>query len=319
MSAPSGKNRNEPTVIFNPIAGHGQSERRWPELQRRLSNILGAFQLITTKSPGDATIQARQAVDDGCKHIISVGGDGTHNEIVNGIFTASRNSGSAVVFSPLPAGTGNDLCRTLGMTSSDPEEAAFRAIERKQTRRIDLLSVRCQGKQNEIITRYALLFAAYGAVPAITARVNASRLLKRVSGRFSYLVATLLTALTYPHINVDISIDTGNRQQMRTFTGLCLNTVYAGGGMRLAPNAKIDDGQFNLIVLGDMSRWDIIFQKPDWLFAGHHLLHPKITEHLGRQLLVTGAGDIPVDIDGESVGTLPLAINTVPNALLISA
>jgi YegS/Rv2252/BmrU family lipid kinase len=301
-------------VIVNPMARKGRSGRNWPQLKARLVERLGELDTAMTTAPGDATRLARQAVLDGYDTLVAVGGDGTINEVVNGAVGNGVMARPDLVICPLPAGTANEMITALGHAD---EAAAIEAIAQGQTRRMDLFEARCAGLNGGTVTRYGYVSCSFGAAAEISHRTSASRYLKRLGGRFSYYYVTLLVTLTYPFIDADISVDGAAPQRRKVYTGLGCNLETGGGGMKLAPGARFDDGQLDMVLFKDIGRADIILQKPSWLFEGRHVQHPKVEVMRGGSFDVQGPTSALVDVDGETIGRLPLSIRTLPGALAV--
>jgi len=303
-------------AIVNPMARKGKSGRDWPRLQQLLKAKLGSIDSALTTGPGDGTQLARQAVIDGYDTLVAVGGDGTVNEVVNGALSNGVLARPDLVICPIPAGTANEMVTALGHKS---EQAAIDAIANGKTRHMDLFVARCAGLSAGEATRYGYVSASFGAAAEISHRTSASRFLKKLGGRFSYYYVTLLVTLTYPHIAADIAIDGAPATRRKIYTGLACNLENGGGGMKLAPGARFDDGQLDLVLFKDIGRAEIIFQKPSWLFEGKHVEHPKVEVISGSSFRINGPASALVDVDGETVGRLPLDLKVLPGALAVRA
>ena len=303
-------------IIVNPMARKGGSRRDWPRLEHKLRQRLGSCDFTLTKGPGDATQLARQAVIDGYDTLVAVGGDGTVNEVVNGAVVNGALARPDVAICPVPAGTANEMVNALGHRG---EDAAIDAIVKGTTRHMDLFDARCAGLQSGQVQRYGYVSASFGAAAEISHRTSASRYLKKLGGRFSYYYVTLLVTLTYPYIEADIAIDSAAAKRWKVYTGLACNLETGGGGMKLAPGARFDDGKLDLVLFRDIGRADIILQKPSWLFEGRHIEHPKVAMLSGSQFHIAGPASALVDVDGETVGRLPLDLKVLPGALTVRA
>jgi YegS/Rv2252/BmrU family lipid kinase len=303
-------------VIVNPMARKGGSGRDWPRLERLLQQRLGSFDPVLTAGPGEATQLARQAVIEGYDTLVAVGGDGTINEVVNGALSDGEMARPDLAVCPLPAGTANEMVAALGHKD---EQAAIEAIASGAIRRMDLFSARCAGLNGGQAARYGYVAASFGAAAEISHRTSASRLLKKLGGRFSYYYVTLLVTLTYSHIDADIAVDGAPAKRFKAYTGLACNLQNGGGGMKLAPGARFDDGRLDLVLFKDIGRAEIIFQKPSWLFEGRHVEHPKVEVIGGSTFRIDGPSSALVDVDGETIGRLPLDLQVLPGALAVRA
>ena len=304
-------------VVVNPAAGRGRAGRHWPEIEPAIRRFLPNAAVAFTTGPGDATRLARGGLARGARHIVAVGGDGTVNEALNGLVEADEVHPEAVL-SPVPAGTANELCRALGLL--ERPDAAYRALGREGRRRtIDMVKVECVGLDGRAVCRFGYLTAVFGAAAEISYRTSKSRYLKKLGGRFSYFAETLIVTLTYKHRPVRIAIDGGPRQSFTLYAGLCCNAENGGGGMKLAPGARLDDGVLDLVLFHDIARRDVLLQKPSWLFEGHHIEHPKVSVHQGKRFYAESDAETLLDLDGETIGRLPATITVLPKALPVMA
>lgn len=304
-------------VIVNPMARKGKAGKRWPEIEASLKRYVPAFDVAFTPAPGAATAMAREALAQGYDVFVPVGGDGTANEVLNGIVAQDRmiNPGSALC--AIPAGTANELCRSVGLLA-DPE-APYRAVSQGRLHRLDMVRAQCQaltGDGSEIV-RYGYQATSFGLAAQISYKTSASKYIKKLGGQFSYYYVTLIETIASQYQSFRIGIDDAAPIETSALTGLICNLEYGGGGMRLAPGASGVDGILDLIMFNDIARREILLQKPSWLFEGRHIDHPKVSRHSGRRFHVTSTKDALVDADGEAIGRLPLTVQILPGALQV--
>ncbi|MCW5751925.1 MAG: diacylglycerol kinase family lipid kinase [Alphaproteobacteria bacterium] len=308
----------KPLVIANPLSRRGRTGARWPEIEARLRSSLDTFDLAFTREAGHAIALAREAVRGGCRHLIAVGGDGTMNEVANGMAQGGGGLPPAdVVLSPIPSGTGSDTARMLGLLENPARP--YTALVAGASRRIDLIRVRCAGLDARPVERLALVCASFGAAAEISHRTSASPVLKALGGRFSYYAHTLAVTLTYGRHPVAMAHDAEPAERCDVYTGLICNQERAGGGMRLAPGADPRDGELDLVLFGAIRRRDILLRGPRWLYEGRHVEHPQVSLRRIRRLAVDGPAEMLVDLDGETVGRLPLEAEALPTALTLGA
>jgi len=304
-------------VIANPMARKGGCARAWPQIEAQLRRHLKQFDVNFTERPGHGIALARAGVAAGYDTFVAVGGDGTVNEVVNGMVENGAMARPDIALCPIPAGTANELCLALGLLIAD--DAPYRNIVEGRPRRIDLIDVRCAGVAGGEAQRYGYAIACFGAAAEISYRTSASRFLKKLGGRFSYYYETLLVTLTYPYWQASLAVDGQPARRLSVYTGLACNTPNGGGGMKLAPGASFEDGMLDLVLFKDITRRDIILQKPSWLYEGRHVGHPQVEVVRGRRFEVTGPAMALVDLDGETVGRLPMAATVIPGALTVKA
>lgn len=215
----------------------------------------------------------------------------------------------------IPAGTANELCRGIGLLG-DPE-APYRAIGQGTPRSIDMVRIECQGLQGGNVLRYGYQATSFGTAATISYKTSASKYIKKLGGQFSYYYVTLIETLRAKYLQFSIAIDDAPPIETRALTGLICNLEYGGGGMRLAPGARNDDGALDLIMFNEIPRTQVLLQKPSWLFEGRHVEHKDVSRHGGKIFRVTSPADVLVDADGEAIGRLPLAVRILPGALTV--
>jgi YegS/Rv2252/BmrU family lipid kinase len=304
-------------VIVNPAAAKGGAAGRWPVIRRELSARLGAFEPRFTKAPGHATELARGALAEGARRIVAVGGDGTVNETLNGLLdSAGRLTAPDAVLCPIPAGTANELCRALGHLEQPLR--AYEAAASASARAIDLLRVRCQGLDGRPVERFGYLIVSLGGAATISHRTSQSRWLKKLGG-ISYLLMTPPVTLGYRSRDVAITIDGVSQGTRPIFTAMVANTENGGGGMRLMPGAKFDDGVLDLIELGAIAPLAMLTTVLPKVYSGAHVHHPKARVSRGTSFKFESAVETLVDLDGETIGRLPLEVSVLPSAFRVGA
>ncbi|SKA06639.1 Diacylglycerol kinase family enzyme [Enhydrobacter aerosaccus] len=305
------------TVIVNPAANKGGAGRRWPAICARLAARLGDFEPCFTTAPGHATDLARQALLSGSRRFVAVGGDGTVNEVLNGLLDRSgRLIEPDAVICPIPAGTANELNRALGHLPD--ADRAYDAAAGTGSKAIDLLRIRCSGLDGRPIERFGYLMVSLGAAAAISHRTSQSRWIKKL-GPAAYLLMTPVVTLGYRNHSVLVAIDGVPQGPRRLFTAIVANTENGGGGMKLMPGALFDDGVLDLVEMGDISRAGMLTAIMPKLHRGTHIHHSKVRVTRGRSFRFEADVDILVDVDGETVGRLPLEVTVLPLAFSVGA
>jgi diacylglycerol kinase (ATP) len=302
-------------VIVNPAARKGGALARWPAIQAELSKRLGPLEPMFTEAPGHATELAREALAQGVRRFVAVGGDGTVNETLNGLLDPSgRLVEPDAVLCPVPAGTANELCRALGHLAVPGR--AFDAAASPRTQAIDLMRVRCTGLDGQPVDRFGYLIVALGLAATISHRTSQSRWLKKL-GEIAYLLMTPPVTLTYRQRDVSIEVDGVQSGTRRLFTAMIGNTENGGGGMKLLPGARFDDGVLDLIEMGDVSRLGVLLGIMPKLYSGAHVHHPKVRTARGTSFRFASGVETLVDLDGEMVGRLPLEVTVLPQAFRV--
>jgi YegS/Rv2252/BmrU family lipid kinase len=309
--------RTDIAVIVNPAAHKGGAARQWPRIETELARRLGAFEPRFTTAPRHATELAREALGQGARRLIAVGGDGTVNEVLNGMLDGTgRLRHAESVLCPVPAGTANELCRALGHLAQPA--LAFDSAASNATRPVDLLQVRCAGLDGRPAERFGYLIVSLGSAAAISHRTSQSRWLKKLGG-IAYLLMTPPVTLAYRERDVAVTIDGAAQGRRPIFTAMVANTENGGGGMKLAPGAKFDDGVLDLVEMGDITPLAILTQVLPGVYSGRHVLHPKVRTNRGTRFRFESEVETLVDLDGETVGRLPLEVAVMPRGFRVGA
>ncbi len=307
-----------PLIIVNPRSAGGSTRESWSGTASDLRAHFGAYNIAFTKAAGDGVNLARNAAEAGREFIIACGGDGTINEVANGII----ESGKDVELGVMPSGTGGDFRRSLGMPQS-PRDAA-RALRDGGTKRMDAGRVTFQGHSGETITRYFLNVSSFGLAASIIERVKSNKALDwlplgGVRGRANFALSTLTEVVGLDAITVKVRIDGGEEKLVHTVNFCIANARYFGGGMMIAPNAKLDDGKLDIVNIGDIRTAKVLLNAYT-LYNGSHLGLAEVKSTLTRRIEIAPAhpeADIHLETDGELPGRLPAVYEIVPAALRV--
>ena len=300
-------------LIVNPHSANGSTGRHWPAIEAKLRPLLPPFDVAFTERQGHATAIAREAAERyGC--VALVGGDGTVNEVANGLIADDRPLRSDLALGVICRGTGSDFIRTLGIPR-DLEGAAER-LAMGQIREIDVGKIRYRSPDGSEAIRYFLNEADIGMGAVVCDRVNRSS--KRLGGRFSFLRAILTTTLTYRGHLVTLSLDGAPAQQTLLGNAWFANGQYSGGGIRMAPRARPDDGLLDVVCMGDMSRLQKVVSFPK-LRSGAFVDLPQVTYHTARRIEAESAATVGISTEGEIIGTLPATFELIGERLKVIA
>lgn len=302
-------------VIVNPMAAKGRMAKRWPWYRERMAAVLGPLDVSFTLRPGDATRWTRAAALKGCERFVVLGGDGSVNEVLNGMLATGVDA-SGLVLWPMPAGTGNDSCRGLGVPL-DPAEA-IDALANRRTRLIDAMRIELQGLEGTPRTRHGLILVSFGAPATISRDASASRWMKRL-GRIAYYLATPPVVLRYAARTTRIAMDDSPVAERALFGGMIAGLPSGGGGMKLVPPALVDDGLLDMVELGRLGRLEALLQVMPRLYDGGHIGHPAVSLRQGMRSirLESDGAETLVDVDGETLGRLPATVTVLPNAIRV--
>jgi diacylglycerol kinase (ATP) len=310
-----------PLVIVNPASADGATRDAWPKIASDLRTHFGAFSVAFTEAAGHGRQLAAEAAKQDTKLIIACGGDGTISEVVNGILESNKETELGV----LPSGTGGDFRRTLRMPNN--VAAAARALRNGRTRTIDAGRVTFMNDSGERETRFFINVASFGMSTAVldkTASGEAKKWIpgfapRKLSSKLSYAAATVQTTLSSTPTEVHVQLDEQPERRLRVAEFCVANARYYGGAMKIAPDAKLDDGQFDIITIGDASAFRILANSPR-LYFGAHLRMNEVTHALAKQVVARSVKkdeEVRVELDGEVVGRLPATFQIIPLALRV--
>ncbi|MEZ4410216.1 MAG: diacylglycerol kinase family lipid kinase [Polyangiales bacterium] len=296
-------------VIVNPAAAGGSVRRRAVAIESLVRDALGPVSMRETSRAGDGVALARDALAQGATAVLSLGGDGTHHEVVSGCL-ASGVDPSRWVYGALPAGTGGDFTRMLPYGRD--LAAAARSVASGAPRWIDVGEVDFTGDSGEPASEVFLNVASCGASGEVDRAVNASA--KRW-GAVSFLAATVEVMARYRPPRVRVTVDGVDHGEHRPSVIAVCNGQWAGGGMRFAPEASLDDGALDGVVVPWSLLWRSVFDTPK-LYAGELLKIPGAASFRGREVRVEVIeGEARMDIDGESPGRATAVFRVRPRAL----
>ncbi|TIP35583.1 MAG: diacylglycerol kinase family lipid kinase, partial [Mesorhizobium sp.] len=255
----------------------------------------------------------------GCDLVIAAGGDGTASEVADGLLQAEHETGRTSALGLLPCGTGIDFARGLGLP--DEIEEALARIAGAGARKVDAGRVCYIDDHGALASRHFINIASLGLSGATDRAVNADKRKGRVSAKALFFWRTVLEFIRYRFQEVRITIDDGEPVEARMALVAVANGKFFGGGMMIAPDADLSDGQFDVVILRAAGKLGLI-RDIRLLYGGRHRNHPAITILRGRKVLVEPLGDVEkngalVDIDGESPGRIPATFEILPGALTL--
>ncbi len=295
-------------LIANPRSGRGRVGEELPEIERQLIARNLGYRIVETESPGHASALAREALEGGSRFLVAVGGDGTIQEVVNGMLEDGKPVAEDAVLGVVAAGSGSDFVRTFGLPGDSVK--SVRHLQGDRLYPIDVIRAEYRGG-DEAMTRYVANVAECGLGAAVVAR--ASRL-PRWLGRSRYFWGFWLSLAPYRPSEVVVRVD------RKEFSGMANNVVVAncqfyGGGMRISPRSYPGDGLLEAqISTGPKSEAFTLIPK---IYRGEHVPHPHIKELRGRVIEVDGERSLPVEGDGEVLGTTPARFTVLPEAIAL--
>jgi YegS/Rv2252/BmrU family lipid kinase len=300
-------------VIVNPESNQGRTRHRWKHIREAIRAFIYEFRYEFTEKPLQAIEITREAIKAGHELIIGVGGDGTMNEIANGFFEERKIINPETSLGIVPSGTGCDFTKSLRIPSGLKE--ALRVITEGPSASIDVGRVTFPGNGGELEERFFLNVADFGIGGEVVRQVNRRRMERKAS---SYVRCLISTMRQYKSRLVKVRVDDRDLAEGEYLIGAVANGRIFGKGMKFAPQAKLDDGLFDLVLVKSMRFRE--FCRHGWkIFFGKHLSHPKISLVRAKRVEAwpLEKPEVLIELDGEQLGTLPASFEILPRHLLV--
>ncbi len=299
-------------AVVNLKSANGKTEKLWPDIKKALSEAIDSFEFAFTTGQYTAPDMTKQAIKSGFSRIISVGGDGTLNEVVNGFFEQDKPVNPQAVLGVISMGTGADFIKTTGIPK--PYQDAVKVINRANTRTLDAGKIKFMSSAGKETTRYFINIADAGIGGETVDRVN--RTTKMFGGFVSFLWGTILTLVTYKNKNITITLD-GNKPYDAEINMLAIaNCQFFGGGMHIAPKAIPDDGMFDIVIIGKAGFIDFL-RNSSKIYKGTHINDPKIGYMHAKHVELISKDRVLLDVDGEQPGMLPATFDLLPKSIQV--
>jgi diacylglycerol kinase (ATP) len=286
------------SVVANPTAGRGKGAKLIPKVDALLRSLGVAHTLHICEVPEDAERLAREAASGGAEIVAALGGDGQVGAVANGII------GTGAALAVIPAGTGNDFARHLGLDRKDPLSAAA-LLAAPTIRKIDVVRITTAGSE-----RYYVNIGGAGFDSEVNEHANG---VKRLNGTAKYIYSTFVTLATFKAGDFRVTVD----GEVHAFRGMMLavgNGTSYGGGMLVCPDAKSDDGLLDICVIQELPRRQFVMAFPK-VFKGRHVDHRAVKMLRGTEIEISADRPFLVYADGEPVGSLPATFSVQPKAL----
>lgn len=297
-------------LIINPTSARGVMQKRWHEVEAILRAEGFEYQATFTERKGHATQLARTALDAGFDLIVVVGGDGTTYEVVNGMLDAhGKPINPNAALGIITSGTGADFVRSVGIPG-DIIASAKQLARATTTHPLDIGEIVYHIDNKEMHTYFANV-AGMGFDAEVIERTERGG--KHAGGTIPYLTTLLSTISSYRNKEVVVKIDDRQVEGIMNSVVIC-NGKYFGGGMMISPNSVIDDGKFQVIILGNFGTIEVMLNTPR-LYNGTILTHPKVSEYIATTVTVESKQRMLIQADGELVGPGPATFRILPGAL----
>jgi len=312
--------------VINPIAGGGSALKVWVRARPEIARRGVEFSEYFTESPGDATRATTKALESGVAQVVAVGGDGTLNEVVNGYLDREGQPvNSQARLALLAGGTGSDFRKSLypaespGRDGIDPLDRAISSIVGDRSRLTDAGLIKCYNENGARISRFFINVVSFGLGGEVSRLVNSWRGLLPgwVGGRARFMAAAIGALAHYKTRAVAVRTE-GSDLTVESNLIVIANGRFAGGGMLLAPQARVDDGLFDIVVTDRASRSDVVRELPR-IRRGGYVDNPKVSVLRAPAVSIGTEERIPLDIDGESGLYAPASLRVLPAAIRFAA
>jgi YegS/Rv2252/BmrU family lipid kinase len=303
--------KKEWLLIVNPNAGRGKGRKDWNKISALFDACNLTYHFMFTESRRHAILITSEAIKNGYRKFVVIGGDGTMNEVVNGAFAQKTCTSSEITLGMISVGTGNDWGKLFDIPSD--YEGAVKTIAEGKTRLQDAGIVHYyHGTSRQ--KRYFINIAGLGFDAVVVKKTNIQKDKGR-KGKALYFYNLLKSLLQYAHTSVSVDID-GTKMLNDVFTISIGIGRFSGGGMKQTPNAIPDDGLFDITIVKKIRKGEII-RSLKMLYDGTILEHPKIEGFVGKNILIDSDPLIHLEADGESLGHSPIEFSIIPQSIQI--
>lgn len=301
-------------AVVNPVSAGGKTAKIWPKKSKIFKREFKYFKEVYTETAGEAVEIASKAVSLNYDYLVAVGGDGTVNEIVNGMLAADLNNNLKTKLIISSHGTGSDLNRVLLLP--EETEALIKRIKNDQSREVHLIKAKFINHQGEKTSRYFINIADCGMGAEVAKKLNDSK--KTIDGSLSYLFKIFQTLFSYQNKFVRVEADQKILYEGFLNSVVIANGNYFGGGINIAPEADLFAEKINLVLLKDFSKSAIIYNLIK-AYQGRHLSHLLVESHFVNEIKVSSDREVQLEMDGESVGIIDAEFKLSPQkvALLV--
>jgi diacylglycerol kinase (ATP) len=299
-------------IVVNPNAGVKKGSKDWPQISRLLNSANIEHLCVLTEHRNHANKLVEEFIAEGYRKIAVIGGDGTMNEVVNGIFWQSLVPPSEITLGMIPVGTGNDWCRTFGIPFDYRSAVEVLKNEKIFLQDIGRISYYKDQKQ---IQRYFINIAGMGYDALVAKKTNLSKEKGR-GGPLTYLYFVFSGLFQYKFVEAVIDIDNDQVFKGEIFSmnvGIC---KYNGGGMMQVPDAVPDDGLFDITLIKKAPKWMVI-RYANKLYDGTLVNLPFVSTFRGTSIRIRSVGKIYLETDGESLGHSPFVFEMLKQSLKV--
>lgn len=302
---------NKWLAVVNPNAGVRKCERDWKKISELLQQQNIDYTAVFTEKRDHAISLTKEYIEKGYRKVISIGGDGTLNEVINGVFRQKAVNTTEITIAVISVGTGNDWGRTFFIPSEYKKSIALIAKEETFVQDAGMVSF---ANNSETRYRYFVNMAGLGFDGLVAQKTNKDKDLGRANA-LVYFKNIFASLFSFQSVPTRIVIDDTEVNHHIFSMGVAIGQ-YNGGGMKQAPNAVPDDGLFSLTLIKDMSKWSVIYNV-NRLYNGTIGKHKKVEMLQGRHIIIEPKTPVLMEADGESLGQSPFTFTIIPRSLRV--
>lgn len=294
--------------VVNPHAANNRTGKLWGSLKTGLKKIFSKIDFEFTRHSMHAQTMTTRALESGYDTIVAVGGDGTVNEVLNGFYDDGRLIRRDAVLAYLPSGTGADLARSLGTGAS----GILSHLKQGRKKRLDHGLATFQTAGQALNTRYFINEASVGFSADTASAVNRSN--KRLGGKASFIIGVMKCLVELKNPLMEISVDGRIWHRGNVLTAVVANGKFFAGSMKVAPHALLDDGKFDVVLIREMSRREVV-RHIGKIYQGRHLSLPQVSTVQGESVVIESSVPVLLEMDGEQTGMLLATFNIVKKGI----
>ncbi len=298
-------------AIINPTANRGRSKAIWNQIKPTLLGQGLCIREMFTEKPFHAQKLTSEGLYDGNDIVFAIGGDGTINEVVNGFFSNDKPINENALLGVVRTGSCSDFAKTLQDESKKLNSETI--VYNKDVNAVDVACVTYQNDDGNELRRYFINVADVGIGATTVEKVE--KTYKKFGGKLGFFLGTLATVARYKNKHFEVLLD--NQIHSDKYSAIIMaNGKYFGGGMKVAPNAKLDNGLLNVITVGDLGKAEFIFNMLK-VYSGKHLYHPNVKSYEAKNIRISAPDNFFVETDGEYFQGKTVEFSVLPKGIRV--
>ena len=300
-------------VIVNPSAGSGRAKKIAETLPRKAGEIFsGEINIKFTEERNHAAIIAREALKNGAEKIVAVGGDGTINEVINGFFENGKPVNPSCELGIISCGTGRGFANSMKLP--DDIDQQIKILGKPGFRQIDIGLITYQDIHGARGERFFINECQTGIGSKVASVVGSKH--KILGGKLAFGITATIQAIILKPLELNIVFDDGQGQEFKLIGLVVGNGTECAGGMKLTPDARMDDGQFDILLIHNMSVIKRLINLTK-VYSGTHILTPYFSVRRCKRIKITSSESVSLEADGEMLGTSPFEMRILPAAIRV--